>query len=65
MQVIADLHGGDLEDVSAKAEFQEIKDRVSIDVSVFNPATAVVRRSLPPVASIWRGTLLQGYVGKV
>lgn len=33
MQVIADLHGGDLEDVSAKAEFQEIKDRVTFDVS--------------------------------
>ena len=32
MQVIADLHGGDLEDASAKAEFQEIKDRVSLDV---------------------------------
>jgi len=35
MQVIADLHGGDLEDVSAKAEFREIKDRVDFDVSVF------------------------------
>ena len=34
MQVIADLHGGDLEDVSAKAEFQEIKDRVNFDVCV-------------------------------
>lgn len=33
MQVIADLHGGDLEDTSAKAEFQEIKDRVNFDVS--------------------------------
>lgn len=33
MQVIADLHGGDLEDASAKAEFQEIKDRVNFDVS--------------------------------
>jgi hypothetical protein len=35
MQVIADLHGGDLEDVSAKAEFQEIKGRVNFDVSIF------------------------------
>ena len=35
MQVIADLHGGDLEDASAKAEFREIKDRVNFDVSVF------------------------------
>ena len=35
MQVIADLHGGDPEDASAKAEFREIKDRVNFDVSVF------------------------------
>ncbi|CDO73512.1 hypothetical protein BN946_scf185013.g147 [Trametes cinnabarina] len=28
MRVIADLHGGDPEDLIAKAEFQEIKDRV-------------------------------------
>ncbi|KAI0756710.1 general substrate transporter [Daedaleopsis nitida] len=28
MRVIADLHGGDPEDIVAKAEFQEIKDRV-------------------------------------
>ncbi|KAI0361296.1 general substrate transporter [Trametes cingulata] len=28
MRVIADLHGGDPEDLVAKAEFQEIKDRV-------------------------------------
>jgi len=34
MQVIADLHGGDPEDASAKSEFQEIKDRVSFDASV-------------------------------
>jgi len=34
MQVIADLHGGDLENASAKAEFQEIKDRVDFDASV-------------------------------
>ena len=33
MQVIADLHGGDPENASAKAEFQEIKDRVTFDVS--------------------------------
>ena len=33
MQVITDLHGGDPEDMSAKAEFQEIKDRVNFDVS--------------------------------
>ena len=33
MQVIADLHGGDPEDLVARAEFQEIKERVLFDVS--------------------------------
>lgn len=32
MTVIADLHGGDPEDLVAKAEFQEIKDRVIYEV---------------------------------
>lgn len=32
MRVIADLHGGDPEDIVAKAEFQEIKDRVIFEV---------------------------------
>lgn len=32
MRVIADLHGGDPEDVVARAEFQEIKDRVIFEV---------------------------------
>lgn len=41
MQVIADLHGGDLEDVSAKAEFREIKDRVDFDASVSGPVAAI------------------------
>ncbi|TFY77217.1 hypothetical protein EWM64_g6795 [Hericium alpestre] len=31
MAVIADLHGGDPEDLMAKAEFQEIKDRVTFE----------------------------------
>ncbi|KAI1793853.1 general substrate transporter [Ganoderma leucocontextum] len=31
MRVIADLHGGDPEDLLAKAEFQEIKDRVTFE----------------------------------
>ena len=34
MRVIADLHGGDPEDIVAKAEFQEIKDRVTFEVRV-------------------------------
>lgn len=32
MRVIVDLHGGDPEDVIAKAEFAEIKERVMIEV---------------------------------
>lgn len=31
MRVLADLHGGDPEDMVAKAEFQEIKDRVTAE----------------------------------
>lgn len=34
MRVIADLHGGDPEDREAKAEFQEIKDKVMADVCI-------------------------------
>ena len=34
MRVIADLHGGDPEDIVAKAEFQEIKERVVWEVYV-------------------------------
>ena len=33
MRVIADLHGGDLDDPVARTEFQEIKDKVLIEVS--------------------------------
>ena len=32
MQVIADLHGGDPEDLAAKTEFREIKERVISEV---------------------------------
>ena len=32
-QVLVDLHGGDPEDLIAKAEYQEIKDRVMFEVS--------------------------------
>jgi hypothetical protein len=65
MQVIADLHGGDLEDVSAKAEFQEIKDRVNFDVSYrYSYCSHGVLRS-PFVAVIRRGAFLQGHVGEV
>jgi hypothetical protein len=32
MQVIADLHGGDPEDLAAKTEFREIKEQVISEV---------------------------------
>lgn len=32
MQVISDLHGGDPDDIIAKAEFEEIKERVMFEV---------------------------------
>lgn len=36
MRVIVDLHGGDPEDLTAKAEFHEIKERVTSEVMVFS-----------------------------
>lgn len=41
MRVIADLHGGDPEDIVARAEFQEIKERVLFEVS---PSARMVNR---------------------
>lgn len=35
MRVIVDLHGGDPEDLVAKAEFHEIKERVISEVMIF------------------------------
>jgi hypothetical protein len=35
MQVIADLHGGDPEDLAAKTEFHEIKEQVISEVIFF------------------------------
>jgi len=64
MQVIADLHGGDPEDASAKSEFQEIKDRVSFDASA-SRSRGYYMMLTPPTAGIWGGTLLQGHVGQV
>jgi hypothetical protein len=34
MRVIADLHGGDLDNPVATAEFREIKDKVLLEVSI-------------------------------
>jgi hypothetical protein len=44
MQVIADLHGGDPEDLIAKAEFHEIKERVISEVVSFSSGVAVHAR---------------------
>jgi hypothetical protein len=44
MQVIADLHGGDPEDVIAKAEFSEIKARVISEVMSFFDGVAAHTR---------------------
>lgn len=41
MRVLADLHGGDLDDIIAKAEFQEIKERVMFDVGSLLSACGV------------------------
>jgi hypothetical protein len=47
MRVIVDLHGGDPEDLVAKAEFHEIKDRVISEVMFsFSDATARTELSL-------------------
>ena len=35
MRIIADLHGGDPEDLAAKSEFLEIKERVMSEVMFF------------------------------
>jgi hypothetical protein len=47
MRVIVDLHGGDPEDLTAKAEFHEIKERVIAEVILsFSEVTARTELSL-------------------
>jgi hypothetical protein len=47
MRVIVDLHGGDPEDLVAKAEFHEIKDRVIAEVTIsFTEVTVRTELSL-------------------
>jgi hypothetical protein len=47
MRVIVDLHGGDPEDLVAKAEFHEIKERVISEVILsFSEVTARTELSL-------------------
>jgi hypothetical protein len=47
MRVLVDLHGGDPEDLVAKAEFHEIKERVISEVMFsFSEATASTELSL-------------------
>lgn len=49
MRVIVDLHGGDPEDLQAKAEFQEIKDRVIFEVGPIPEAAILTILSCPSV----------------
>lgn len=41
MRVLVDLHGGDPDDVLAKAEFTEIKERVMFDVRSFTDDSCI------------------------
>lgn len=43
MRVIADLHGGDPEDLAAKTEFREIKERVIAEVWFFSRSLSKIR----------------------
>ena len=52
MRVIADLHGGDPNDVVARAEFQEIKDRVIFEVRT--PA-CIVLQNIETLSSVSLG----------
>lgn len=68
MRVIADLHGGDLDDPVAKAEFQEIKDKVITEVRKIIPLLLFVRRYelLPlPLAPIGRREIVHYDVAEV
>ena len=42
MRVIADLHGGDPEDLAAKTEYCEIKERVIAEVLFFGRSSETV-----------------------
>jgi hypothetical protein len=46
MRVIADLHGGDPDNLVALAEFQEIKEKVQEEVSVFQELRGLVSKCL-------------------
>ena len=65
MRVLADLHGGDLEDRVAKAEFREIKDKVMAEVGLF---LLCLRRAMQQYrhvtfsAALWSQSKLQGNV---
>jgi hypothetical protein len=52
MRVIADLHGGDLDDPVAKAEFQEIKDKVLLEVSSISRTLNSILMSMQSMFSV-------------
>ena len=65
MRVIADLHGGDLDDPIAKAEFREIKDKVVADVCDFLNAVMGLSDVWLLLASIWARTNILAHVEKI
>lgn len=66
MRVIADLHGGDIDDPVAKAEFNEIKEKVLFEVSgVYDVADLLLSIYLFHLAPIWRGSIICHDVEKI
>ena len=54
LRVLIDLHGGDPEDMTAKEEFQEIKDRVMAEVRSLVDRMQGIYSSFPSTARVWR-----------
>jgi len=50
MRVLVDLHGGDPEDLVAKAEFHEIKERVISEVMLSSSEVTAARTELSSLA---------------
>lgn len=66
MRVIADLHGGNIDDPVAKAEFNEIKEKVLHEVSgVHDVAVFLLSIDRFDLAPIWRGSIICHDVEKI
>lgn len=65
MIVIADLHGGDMNGTVAKAEFNEIKDKVVAEVCHCVVLSPLAMRSQCFVASFWGGPVVQNDVEEI